>query len=477
MLRINDSSLESVSYRRFTDSQVDRLYQAVLEILEYIGIHFREPEAVEVFRRGGATVDGSLVRIPSWRVEWALRAAPKQLTLYDQAGRPAIRLHGRCAYFGNGSDLLYIVDHRTGDRREPSLQDVHDMIRVLDSLENIDFVMSGFLPRDVPVEKAERLQMQAMLQKTNKPIIYVTTDLRNTKDCVAMAETVAGGAEALRARPFAACYINITSPLHHNPEATQKLIWLSRNGLPFTYRPCRVTRGVTAPTTAAGYLATNSAGVLAGLVLSQLINEGTPFIGDCCTGGTFDMRHMVGQCAAPEIRGFNEDLLHFYGLPGFGVGGDTGAKLVDAQSGLEAALTLITSVQAGANLIHDVGYMDHAKTGSLVQMVVCDEIIEWVKVYLKPVVINDETLAMDAIQEASAGDGDFMASENTLRHFREDWYPDLLDRATYESWAAEGKLSLRDRARRYVDSVLERPPRSLLGDEQARSVQAIVDQL
>jgi trimethylamine:corrinoid methyltransferase-like protein len=105
--------------------------------------------------------------------------------------------------------------------------------------------------------------------------------------------------------------------------------------------------------------------------LSQLVREGAPFIRDACAGGTRYMQYMVGQQSPPQLRGFNEEMLHPYGLPGFGVGGNSGAKILDGQ----ATLSLITSVQAGAHLIHDAGYLDNATAGSLTQMVICDEII------------------------------------------------------------------------------------------------------
>ena len=475
MPRANDVSLDSVQYRRFSASQLDRLMQAAFEILEDIGMRFGEPEAVETLRRAGATVDGDLVRIPSARVEWALRAAPKRLAIYNQTGSPALRLQGRCAWFGNGSDLPYIIDHRTGQRRKAVLQDVRDILQLLEALEHIDFVMSGFLPQDVPVERSERLQMQVMLQSTHKPMVYVTTDLENTCRLAAMAEAVAGGEEALRARPFAACYINITNPLRHNPESLQKLIWLARKGLPFDYRPSLITRGITTPITGAGFLAVNSAAVLAGLVLAQLVREGAPFIADSCAGGTFDMSTMVGQLAGPEIRGFNEDLLHHYGLPGFGNGAMSGSKTVDAQAGMEAALTLLTAVQAGAQLIHDVGYMDNGATGSLEQLLICHDLLGWVKAYMQPLAVEPETLDLDTVRQVVATNGNFLGAKTTARHFRRDFYPDLIDRQNFDAWHRDGGLSIRERACTRVDELLAEPAQTTLSPEQEAAVQAIVD--
>jgi trimethylamine--corrinoid protein Co-methyltransferase len=307
-------------------------------------------------------------------------------------------------------------------------------------------------------------------------MVYVVTDLHLAQKVVEMSEVVAGGEEAFRQRPFGACYINIANPLRHNPESIQKLMWLSKKGLPFTYRPALVTRGVSTPISGAGFLVVQNAAALAGLVLSQLVREGTPFIRDACAGGTFDMQHMVGQQSPPEIRGFNEELLHYYNLPGFGIGGNTGSKTVDGQAVMEAALSLLTSVQAGGNLLHDVGYMDNGVTGSLEMLAICDEIISWIKVYMKPLIINNETIAMDDIRTVVEQDGDFLSSDNTLQHFREDLYPRLLDRRSHDDWAADGATTLRQRANVYVEELLNQPEKQYLTEEQLAGVQAIVDQ-
>ena len=86
---------------------------------------------------------------------------------------------------------------------------------------------------------------------------------------IAMAEIVAGSPEALRQRPFAINYINISNPLRQNPDSLEKLMWLSEKGLPFVYRPSIITRGISTPITWAGFLVVNNVAGLAGLVLSQ----------------------------------------------------------------------------------------------------------------------------------------------------------------------------------------------------------------
>jgi trimethylamine--corrinoid protein Co-methyltransferase len=455
MFPLDGLELETAFYRRLTSYQCEQLHDASLEILATTGVRFYDEKAVALLRKGGASIsEGNLVRISPWRVEWAMRTAPKRISLYDQTGAPAIRMAGRTAYYGNGSDLLYVLDHRTGKRRRAMLQDLTQGMQLLDTLSGIDFVMSFVLPDDVPVEQTELYQMRAMLEHTSKPVVFVTTNLSRTQSAIAMAEIAAGGADVLRERPFAVCYINITAPLRHNVESVQKLMWLAEKGLPAIYLPPTATRAVTTPLPVAGYTALNNAGQLAGLVLSQLTREGAPFIRCAYGGATFDMRTMVGQLAAPEARGFHSDLAHWYRLPCFGIGGTSGSKTVDQQAALEAALTLLLASLSGEQLIHDVGYLDNGLTGSLEQLVICNELIGWVRHFLPGLEINEDTLALDVIQ-AVGPDGQFLGEAHTARHCRDDWYPQLLDRQSHDEWAAEGRPTLRDRARQRVEEILD----------------------
>jgi len=470
----NFLALTAPYYRRLSDSQIQVLHDSSLEVLERTGVRILDEEALELFKMGGADItEDNRVRIPAWRVEWALRTAPKQIVLYDQEGHPAIRLRGRNCYYGNGSDLVNIIDHRTNERRPATLEDVREIVTVLDALPHIDFVMSGFIPGDLSPEVAERHQMQVMLEHTRKPIVYVTTSLPNTQAKVAMAEAVAGGEDALRRKPFCVNYINIAHPFRHNPESLQKLLFLAGKGLPAIYRPSIVTRGISTPITIPGFLVANNAAQLVGLVLSQLKREGAPFIRCAHSGGTFDMRTMVGLHSAPEARGFQEDLAHWYGMPSFGIGGTSASKCVDQQAALEAALTLMSSTLSGAHLIHDVGYLESGLTGSLAHLVICHEIIAWLKAYMQGLQISEDALALDVIEKV-APDGSFLDTEHTVAHLREDHYPDLRDQNGFADWVVEGGTTLRDRATQKVGALLAGHRPRQLPIRVRTAIQAIV---
>ncbi len=474
-IRSNKRALTSPFAKKLTKDQCGKLYWACLEILERTGVQLHEQEAIDLLKKAGAHVaDGNRVRIPSGLVEKAFSTAPKKITLCDRYGNRLIHAGGHESYYGTGSDCLNIRDHRTGERRRAVLKDIQEGMVVCDAMEHIDFVMCMFLPSDVKQEVLDRYEMEAMLNYTTKPIIYVTTEFSGCVDAVRMAEAVAGGEDAMARNPMAACYINVTTGLRHNQEALQKLLYLSEKGLPFTYVPS-AQGGVTAPITIASTMAVNNAGVLAGLVISQLKREGAPFIMPGWGGNMLDMRTMVQPYADPEKRGQALDFAHFLGIPTFALAGCSESKLADEQAAAEAALTLFTDAMFGGNFVHDVGYLEAGLCGSLPQLAICNEILSWIEAFMKEVEISDETLCLDLIDKVGP-DGQYLDCKHTLDNFRDRWYPKLFDRSSFDGWEAKDGKSLGERAIDQVNTILVEHEPEPLPDDVAKAVHKIVEE-
>jgi trimethylamine--corrinoid protein Co-methyltransferase len=199
MLATHGRTMSSAHYARMGAAECRQIHQGTLEVLERVGVDTHDEQARDILAGGGADVDGIRVRIPEHMVAAALRRAPRRLTLYDRGGSPAIRACDFNTYFGGGSDCLNLLDHRSGQRREPQLEDVVQAARIQDALPELDFVMSMVLPRDVDPNIYDRFQMAAMLNNTVKPIVYVTPDFEGCQAAVAMCEAVAGSPEAFGA--------------------------------------------------------------------------------------------------------------------------------------------------------------------------------------------------------------------------------------------------------------------------------------
>ena len=473
-IQVSDRGFLSSQYARISKEQCQKLHWASLEVLERTGVRLFDPAAVEIVRKSGAIVtEQDRVRIPSGLVEKALATVPKRVVLCTRNGERRIQIEGHKCYYGPGSDALYIVDHRTGKRRLAALRDVEEGVIICDALPNVDFIMSMFLPADVEQSLYELYQMEAMLANSVKPIIIVTHDLPSLAACVEMAEAVVGGAEKLRQNPYVTCYINATSGLLHNEEALQKLMYLAGKGLPSIYVPV-CYGGVTAPVTLAGSVAAANAGVLAGLVISQLVREGAPYIVPGFGARTLNMRSGAATYFTPDDKGLMAAMAHYYGLPMFGYGGFSDSKLPDQQAALEAALSLAFATIEGANLIHDMGYLEAGRSGAHAQLVLCDEMIGWLAHAVRGVEINNETLALDLI-DSKGPNGNYLDAPHTEKHFRERWLPGILDQKIYDVWEAEGCQTLGQRLNQGVEKILTTHKPAPLSDDVRAKIRGIVE--
>jgi len=163
---------------------------------------------------------------------------------------------------------------------------------------------------------------------------------------------------------------------------------------------------------------------------------------------------MVGIYESPEGRNGRAELAHYYGLPVFGLAGASDSKIPDQQAAAEASLSLLIETMYGVNLIHDVGYLESGKCNSLEQLVICDEIINYIKRFMQGVEVSEETLALDLIHQVGH-QGDFLSTKHTRQHYKEDWYPKLFDRSTYEMWKSSGSKSLRESANDTIEYILK----------------------
>ena len=454
--------------------KLELIHLSTLEVLRRTGVAVKEPKAVEIFKKGGCYIEGERVRIPENLVEWALRNTPPRITLGDRNGNPAMFLEENNVYFGTGSDTPNVVDPYTGERRIAVLKDVENVSKVVDYLDEMSFLMCSGIASDVNSKISDIYHFEAMVNYTEKPIVFTAWNLENLKTIVEMAEVVAGGKERLKNSPFIALYTEPISPLQLAEESTQKLMLMAEKYLPVVFTPCLIT-GATGPVTIAGGLIQGNAEILAGYVLANLINEGTPFI---YGGGVIaiDMATSIACYASSEFMlatAAFTDMARYYRLPMFSFAGCSDSSLYDQQASLEGALWTLLSSLSGGNLVHDVGYINNGLTTSFEQVIVSNEVIGMVRRITQGFEINEETMALDLIDKIGPG-GEYLTSEHTLKHFKENWYPELISRVPYEKWEEEGKKDLGIKANEKAKHILENHTPKALEEKLKAELRKIV---
>ncbi len=469
-------------FRVLSDDQIEDIYLSALEVLERTGARIYHDEGLELLQEAGCQVsDGNLVRIPSWLVKASLETTPERITIAGRDRSKRVTLEYNKIYFGTGSDCPFILDPRTGERRRYTFNDIYNAAKIAEASPHIDFHMSLGLTSDVPIGSYDRHQLLAMLQGTTKPLVITAVDKNGLADQYEMACELLGGPEEFAKAPLFVVYIEPSSPLNNSKEALEKVLYAAETGIPAIYTPCPIC-GATAPVTLAGTLVQCLAECLPGIVLAQLKKKGAAII----IGGVMsimDMSTTILSYGAPEMALLSAamtDVAKWLRLPMFSTAGCSDAKALDQQAAIESAISIAVAALSGANLIHDVGYLESGLIGSYDMLVMSNEIIGMVKHILRGIVVDDEHLAAHVIDRVGPG-GHYLGDDHTLKHFRtEFWYPTLLDRTRWEDWKTAGSKSLGQCVREKVLDIIENfEPEPLNPDVEARlkAICARADQL
>jgi trimethylamine--corrinoid protein Co-methyltransferase len=456
----------------------DKIHQAALHVLSDIGMQILNEEALTLLMSAGCGVkENNIIQIPDTLVEKAIESAPNNIPIYDREGTLVMELGGYRSYFGTGSDLIYSLDSEKMERHQCVLFDVCKAALVCDALPNINFIMSCAHPSDIPPHQAFLKSFQAMAENSTKPIVCTAECRDDLCEMWKIAKILRGSEERLRSNPYFIHYAEPISPLKHPFHSLDKLLFCAEKHIPAIYSPAPIS-GSTAPITLSGHVVQGLAECFCGLVIHQLKAEGAPFLMGM---GAAVLDMVTSQCSynAPEYYLAYMAMIemsHYYNLPSWGYGGTSDSQIPDGQATFEAGLLIFLSAFSGANLNHDVGYLDFGRTGSLDMIVMCDEIIDQIHRMKRGIPVSDDMLALNAIRQVGPG-GHFLIHDHTLRHLRStQWRPKLLYRMGYDKWEKSGAPSLLDRARKRLLEIIENHQPVAIPKEKAQAIQILVDQ-
>ena len=448
--------------RMLSDEQVEAIHHTSLDILSQTGIVMKNEAARELLLDAGAWESEQRLKVPPLLVMDAIASAPSRIPMFNRLGELTMPLEANKVFFGPGSDCPFTIDLETGQRRQATAEDVRRIAKLCDGLGQIDFVMSMGTPSDVPPLDHYLHSFINMIRGSVKPNVYTANNREDMEAIYRIACAVAGGETELREKPFLLHYAEPISPLLFNDESVDKLLFCAEKGIPVTYLPSPNTGG-GGPITLAGALALGNAECLAGLALSQLVRPGAPFLYGMNTAA-LDMKSAIVSYGSPEWplgMAACADLARYYDLPVWGTAGATDSKVVDAQAGIEATVSVMTAFLTRCNLVHDVGYIEYGTTSSMEMLVVVDEIIRDARYVMGGVEVSERTLAREAIHRARPGGG-FLADDHTLDNWKwAQWQPALIDRMRYDRWVEKGRQDMAARANERARQILaehEAPP-------------------
>ena len=461
-----------------TDTQIQDIHDASLEILRTIGVRIPHKEMRQMFTAAGADVDElrELVKIPERLVMQCLATAGKTFTLYgrDRERRASFGT-GKRNYNSVAGEALWVDDTCT-ERRYAALADVATATRLADGLPHINLVGAMADPQDVPVSYRCVATVIEQLKHTTKPIHFWFNDRASAYYILEALIAVAGSASEVVKYPCTYPFLEPISPLKFPVHGIDLLFETSRLSLPVSIGPM-AQMGATAPGTLAGTLAQENAEILAGICITQLIKAGTPV----CYGGiphAFDMRTTQLIFAGPEqvlLSGAMTQMGKHYQLPVYINVGLTDSKLPDAQAGLEAGITLTCGVLAGADIFGHLGISGVDQAASPVMLMLQHEMIGYIERIVRSFEVNTDTLALDVIRDVGH-DGTFLDEMHTVRNFRKElWFPQLLDRAYWSNWIEDGASNMHERCIERKNEILETHTPTPMDEVTVQELDMILD--
>jgi trimethylamine--corrinoid protein Co-methyltransferase len=462
-----------------TPEEVKKIHDATMWIIERTGVRFPSKRALEIWAAHGAEVDQEkmVVRAKAELIETALKTCPPIYPLAARDPQQDLSLDGNHVFVGTDGCGVEVIDINTGVKRVSCLQDVRDISRIADATEEVAFHWVPVSAQDMPPETRGLHEIKAIWENSTKHLqtesIYSE---REAQAAVEMAAIITGGKDRLRERPVLSLMQCSASPLGHDGGSLEAALVAAEYGIPtgFMTMAANLTTG---PATLAGNLAVGNAEVIAGTALIQLAFPGAPVFYAAAQTAS-DLRTGAYTGGGPEdfLYGAATNVLaDFYNIPLSMGSFATGAKEPNWQAGIENSLSTFMACISMADMLLGVGFLHGSRIWSFAEMMMDCEIYSIIHKTMQGIVVNDETLALDTIAAVGPG-GNFLSQKHTLRHMRDLFLPQFMDRRPYSEWETK-KDDARDwalaKARKTLESHQPDPLEEKISNEMARIISSV----
>lgn len=450
---------------RYTFSQkedLDYLHECTLDVLKNVGVVFSSEKALEIFKKNGFRVDGTIVFFEEEDINKALKTTPDS---FEWKGRKS------SVIVGDGRSLnapaygpIYVS--KRGKIESATISDYVNFHKLHESSSVIDAGNPNVLePFEVSKELRAQYMMASTLMYSTKPILGLSSGEINSEISINMAKKFYGISDD---QCVVVGLINAAAPMHFSTDMSEALITYASNN-----QAVIITAGgmscMTTPPTIAGTLLTSNAAVLAGIVLAQLVRQGSPIIYGIPSSGC-DLRFSVPTCGSSEAALFvlaNREIGNYYGLPVRAGGILSDSKTNDYQLGYESMLMSLTTYMSKIDFIlHACGILDTYNTISYEKYILDEELIEITNHFLAGFELSDKTMCVDEIK-AKGPVGNFLGRTNKL-YLNDYFLPKFVNRESNQNWMKKDKKELDEVAQEEYQKRINEFKLTNFSDDQKR---------
>lgn len=463
-----------------SDTEIARVHDASLDILENVGLLVRNLRAQEIFRAQGLAMDeNEIVKFPRGVIERALKCVPPTFTFFARDEKLDRTLPRDRPVMMTASSAPNMLDPVTSAERRAYSDDIARIARLIHSLEGFDVFSVATLAEDAPLEQFSITRLFPALKNCLKPLRLSASSADDVRQILQLGILAAGSEEAYRARPFITHhYCPIVSPLAFDLDSTDELIFACEENLP-SYATMVPNGGMSSPYTLLGTLVQSNAEFLACATLTQMLRAGKPLIystlptlADLRRGNYAPGSIENGMLVMGAVQ-----LAKFYHVPSAGYVGLTNAKVNDAQSGYEAGMSNVAALLAGCDLFSMGGLLDALMCFDFGKAMTDGEIALMLKRMARGFQFSEENLSLDVIAETGPA-GMFIDKAQTYALMKETMLiPEIADRDPRQRWEKLGALDAQGRALKRVRELFAKDHASLLEEGAEERIRAVFAEL
>ena len=427
--------------------QVLKIDNASMDILENVGVHFRDDIALADWKRAGAKVVGERVYLDRALVRELISSIPATFTYHARNPKNNLPFGNDHSMFVpmTGAPFLRDLEDK---RRNPTLDDLANFHKLSHMLPAIHSSAHHIVePYDHPISQRHLRITYSSMKHSDKTFMGMTTSPKNAEDVMAMCD-ILFGAGYIDSHPVVTGNCNGNSPLVWDETMLGAMRAFCKRNQPVLCSPF-VLGGANTPASVAPTLAQLNAEALSALAYTQVIRKGCPAIYGHYLS-TVSMKSGAPMAGTPEISLMNMmigQMARFYDVPWRTSNTLGGAKTFDAQAGYESATTLMAVMMSGANYIwHSAGWNEAGMHCSMAKFIVDAEQCAMAYRMAEGVRWDDFDEALQAVRDVGPG-GHYLGHPHTLENFQRAFFmPEMFDNNSIEQWQAEGSVEINERA-------------------------------
>jgi trimethylamine--corrinoid protein Co-methyltransferase len=475
-------------FELLSEDRVQKVHDASLEVLSKTGMKIDSESLLDGLQMKGASVErnAKVVRFPERLVEESIENQRrllrdgKKLHLLNGVTSEVTEENRIAAKMSGGCEKYF--DWETHSIREATAQELLRYIRIGEKVPEVNFVGNPIvMRRDLNGnridERLRRIKTAALIAKNTRKIGSMeVSDEREIDLLVEIGIIARGGKPQYFSNPCLLTAKETISPLFLDKHSGDILLALAKRGLPCTVIPMPIT-GISAPVSRLGNIIVGNAEILGVMTAIHSLCPESPVGGGSITG-IMDMQTGVVSFSAPEailqdiaISEVHRKLYGFNYLVGSGY---FDAKYPNPQVLAEKTMKYMFTNLSG-RYSYPVGLIHSGSVFCIEQAMVDLEICRYIHGHFADIDDFQRVHEIVELIDRVGIRGIYIAEDHTLRHFKNNWFPRIMDRTSFFSFEESEKKNIYIRGRERVEKLLSAGDFWEIDRDRAKEIDAVVE--